>query len=396
MSRVPEVPFPAADRRLAAALEGDRGALASALAAWGEGRPSPRVGALLARRAQEADPPLPLPARLRALRARAAATWVLVERDLRGLGTALGAAGVPWAPIKGADVATRSAPRLYGDPAERTMTDLDLLVPEADYRRAREALEADGWTNRAPGARFERYVEEEGSAWTGGREGSPLVVELHLRLWGFVPDGLGDALLDRADADRSLGPTARRLRLADAFLLAAVHPWLHLPPRSLANWWEVHRLAEVGGEPLAEEAAGEARRWGLELPVVLSAAQVAALWPGGVGSDVAERVWGGLRWSERPAARRALSKPPSEVSIELVAAARLLAGRPSRSGAKPLLRRFWAHPGIVERLTPERWSWPRRRAVHLLQCLGILRAPRADWWRAPTHGHRAPRGPGTR
>lgn len=393
MTALPPVPFPERDRRLAAALAGDREALAAVLADPDSGLSSARLQVLLARTAEDAEPPLAVPAAVRALRARTAATWMLVERDLQDLGAALGAAGVPWAPIKGADVATRHDPSLYGDPTGRAMTDIDLLVPEAAYRRAREALEADGWVNRAPGARFERYVQEEGSAWTGGRAGSPLVVELHLRLWGFVPEGMGDELVERAGVDPALGPTARRLRLADAFLLAAVHPWLHLPPRSLANWWELHRMAELGGSRLIEEVAAATRRWGLELPVLLSSAQVAALWPGGGGERLVERLRGRLRRSERFAARRALSRPPGEASIELVAAARLFAGRPSRSGGKPIVRRVWAHPGIVERLTPEGWSWPRRRAVHVLQCLGLLPAPRADWWRAPTHGHRAHREP---
>ncbi|HUP43591.1 MAG TPA: nucleotidyltransferase family protein [Thermoanaerobaculia bacterium] len=388
------VPFSGEERRCAAALAGDRDALLEVLAGQ-EKDPSAflatgaRLPAALAHRAASADPPIPLPPGLRARLARAAAIWVLAERTLEDLGACLGAAEVAWAPIKGADVATR----VYPDPAVRPMTDLDLLVPEASFREARRAVEASGWRSAVPGPRFERYVEEEGSAWTAAREGAPLPVELHFRLWGFVPAGLGDALLERAAADPSLGATGRRLRLADAFLLAAVHPWLHLPPRSLANWWELHLLAEAGGAELAGEVADQARRWGLQLPVVLSAAQVATLWrdspAGRTAATLVAELGAGLRRSERLAARRALARHPGSVSIELLAIARRLAGRPSRSGWRPVLRRFWAHPGIVERLTPEAWSWPRRRAVHLLRCLGVLRTSRADPWRAPTHGHRA-------
>jgi hypothetical protein len=379
---------PERDPRIAAALAGDREALAEVLPGFDPSRRGARLGVLLAHRAARADPPVAVPDPLRALRKRVAATWIMIERDLADLGRVLGDAGVGWAPFKGADVARR----LYPDPGLRAMTDIDLLVRERDYRRAREALEADGWTNAAPGARFDRYVEEEGSAWTGSRPGSPLVLELHLRFWGFVPDGLGDAILERAEPWAPDGPSARRLRLADAFVLAAVHPWLHLPPRSLANWWELHRFLDVGGPELADEAAELTEAHGLHLPVHLSAARVAELWdgpPAALASRLARRLAGGLRRSERFTARRARARHPDRVPIEWVAAARLLARRPSRSGLAPVWRRIWAHPGIVERLTPERWSWPRRRAVHVLQCLGLLPRPRADWWRAPTHGHRA-------
>jgi hypothetical protein len=376
------------DRRIAAALAGDGRALAEVLPGFDPGRRGARLAVLLAHQAARSGPPIPIPDPLRALRKRVAATWLMVERDLSDLGRALGGAKVDWAPFKGADVARR----LYPDSALRAMTDVDLLVRERDYRRARAALEADGWVNAAPGPRFDRYVEEEGSAWTAERSGSPLVLELHLRLWGFVPDALGDEILERAERFPADGPTARRLRPADAFVLAAVHPWLHLPPRSVANWWELHRFLAAGGPELADGAAELAEAHGLHLPVHLSAGRVAELWddpPAALAGRLAERLADGLRRSERFAARRARSRHPDRVPIEWVAAARLLARRPSRSGFTPLLRRIWAHPGIVERLTPERWSWPRRRAVHVLQCLGLLPRPRADWWRAPTHGHRA-------
>lgn len=388
-SGFPTPPHPDEDRRIADALAGDPGALAEVVPRSAEGGHGARLPLLLARAAATAEPPVPVPDGLRALRARVAAKWLLVERDLEGFGRALAAAEVPWAPFKGADVASR----LYGDPTVRAMSDVDLLVSERDYPRARAALEAEGWQNAAPGPRFDRYVEEEGSAWTAERPGSPLPVELHLRLWGFVPEGLGDRFLARSEPDPALGATARRLRLADAFVLAAVHPWLHLPPRSLANWWELRRFLAVGGPELVDEAAGITEDYGLHLPVLLSAAQVAALWREPLAAGLAARMASGLHAAERFAARRALGRAPNRVPIEWVAGARRVAGRPSRSGWKPLYRRLWAHPGIVERLTPEEWSWPRRRTVHVLQCAGLLPRPRADWWRAPTHGHRAPRPP---
>jgi hypothetical protein len=412
--------------RLAAALAGDREAVREAMVqlerepeapATPGAPPGALIGApsgaligarlpmLLARRATESEPPLEIPDRLRALRARTAARWMAIERMLAELGRRLGAAEVAWAPIKGADLAAT----VYPEPTDRPMTDVDLLVPEACYRRARRALETAGWRSAVPGPRFDRFIEDEGTAWTAVRDADPVPVELHFRLWGFVPAGLGDALLDRSAPEPSLGPTGRRLRPVDRFLLAAIHPWLHLPPRSLANWWEVRLLAEPGsrqwdgqrdeseGAPggLLDEIVDSACRWGLQLPVTLSAVQVTRLWDDARCSRLAETLERTLRTGERLAVRRFLDAAPAragtpdDVSIERLAAARILARRPSRSGLRPLLRRVWAHPGVVERLTPDAWSWPRRRVVHVLQCLGMAPAPRGDWWRAPTHGHRA-------
>lgn len=392
-----------AEQACAAALAGDRASLEHVLGDLDAGRLSVpalgvRTSVLLAHRAATADPPIPLPRSFRSLRAGTAARWVLIERSLRHLGAALDGAGVPWAPIKGADVATRSDPGIYPDPAVRSMTDVDLLVHENDYRTARRALEDAGWTNTAPGERFDRFVAEEGSAWTAEHPDFLLPVELHLRMWGLVPTGLGDALLDRAAVDPSLGSSARRLRPADAFLLAAVHPWTHLPPRRLAVWWEVQAMLAAGREELVSEAAHTIAEAGLHLPGVLSADRVESLWGGDHAAALREALAPGLRTAERAVVRRIRRTvepgAADTLSIELLVLARLLSRRPSRSGLRPIGRRVWAHPGIVERLTPDRWIWPRRRLVHVLQCLKVLRAPRADWWRAPTHGERAVGGDG--
>lgn len=371
-------------------MAGEPAALADTVGALGSGRLTlegigTRAAILIAHRAATAEPPLDLPPVLRPLRARAAALAIMVERLLGDVAAALGEAGVPWSPFKGGDLATR----IYPDPSLRPMTDVDLLVYERDYRRARHALEGGGWRSVVAGRRFERYVEEEGSAWIAGHPAFPVPIELHLRLWGFVPEGSGGTLLDSAAPDRSLGPTGRRLRAADACLLSTVHPWLHLPPRRLSAWWEARETLAAGGESMVPEVRDRASELGLQLPVLLSALQVEALWGDPRASALVGSLEAPLRPPERAALRRVRGRQADDVSIERLAVARLLSGRASRSGLLPILRRIWAHPGIVERLTPEDWSWPRRRLVHVLQCAGLLPAPRADWWRAPTHGPRA-------
>lgn len=386
------VRFTEAERSAALAMAGRPEALADTVTALGSGRLTleeigARAAIVIAHRTAAVEPPLDPPTVLRSLRARAAALAIVVERLLGDVAAALGEAGVPWTPFKGADLAAR----IYPDPSLRPMTDVDLLVHERDYRRARTALEGGGWRSVASGRRFERYVEEEGSAWIAGHPASPLPIELHLRLWGFVPEGSGDTLLDRAAPNRSLGPTGRRLRAADACLLSAVHPWLHLPPRRLSAWWEVRETLAAGGMSMVPEVRDAATELGLQLPVLLSALQVEALWGDARASALAGSLETSLRPPERAVLRRVRGRRADDVSIERLAVARLLSGRASRSGLLPVVRRFWAHPGIVERLTPEDWSWPRRRLVHVLQCAGVFPAPRADWWRAPTHGPRARR-----
>ena len=54
----------------------------------------------------------------------------------------LTAHGVPWVMLKGAPLAAH----LYGDPLVRPLDDVDLLVSRADWRRAVEVLEQDGWS----------------------------------------------------------------------------------------------------------------------------------------------------------------------------------------------------------------------------------------------------------
>ena len=345
-------------RVLAAALAGDREALA-ALAA------DPAAAELA--RIHRVGPALALRARRLGIAGAAAESWhraligvaahrLHIEDRLRGLGAALGGAGVPWLPLKGCDLGAR----VYRNPEERPVGDIDMLVPRAELPRVQAALRAIGWRGLSESPRMERYLRDEGYAWQA-QDSAGLLLEVHVRLWGIVPAGLGAALIAAAVPDPALGPSGRRLPLAHAWLVAAVHSWLNPPPRPLLSWWDLERIAAA--EPaVGEEAARLAEEWDLQLPAGLAAAQTARLWPSEPNRAIAERLLAGLRPLERLAARRG-----EAVGLRTIVLGRLLSGRKSRAGWRSLPRQVWAHPGIVEQETGAGRSWPARRIEHVLR-----------------------------
>lgn len=345
---------------MAAALAGDRDALA-ALAA------DPAAAELA--RLHRVGPALALRARRLGIGGPAAESWhraligvaahrLHIEDRLRGLGTALAAAGVPWLPLKGCDLGAR----VYRNPEERPVGDIDLLVPRAELPRVQAALRAAGWRGLSDSPRMERYLRDEGYAWQA-QDAAGLLLEVHVRLWGIVPAGMGAALLAAAVPDPGLGSSGRRLPLPHAWLVAAVHTWLNPPPRPLLAWWDLERIAATEPE-MAEEAARLAEAWDLQLPAGLAAAQVARFWPSAPNRTIADRLLGGLRPLERLAARRC-----EAVGLRAIVLARLLSGRASRAGWRSLPRQVWAHPGIVEQETQAGQSWPARRLAHVLRAL---------------------------
>lgn len=348
-------------RRLAGALSGDADAL-TALAADPAGAGLAklhRLGPALAVRARRLDLEGPAVDSWRRSLMGVTAHRLRIDEGLAGVGTTLGAAGVPWLPIKGSDLGSR----VYDRPEERPAGDVDVLVAHADYLRARQALEEAGWRSLASGARIEAYLLEEGYAWQA-TDPSGLLLEVHHRLWGVVPPGFGRALVEVAEPDPALGPTARRLPLAHAWLVAAVHVWLTPCPRPLLAVWDLERIA---APTLAEEIVRLALDWDLQLPAALAAAYAASVWPSEPHRDIADRLMDTLRPAERLAARRALEGGVEKTSLESIVLARLLSFRESRAGWRSLVRRVWAHPGIVEMETAPGRSWPARRLSHVLK-----------------------------
>jgi hypothetical protein len=351
---------------LAAALAGDLDALAALGAdpAGAELAKLHRLSPALALRARRLGIEGPSVDSWRRSLLGVAAHRLRIDEGLAGLGMVLGTAGIPWLPIKGCDLGSR----VYEQPEERPAGDVDVLVAEADYLRVRRALEEAGWRSLFPGARIDAYLLEEGYAWQATNP-SGLLLEVHHRLWGLVPSGLSAALVEAAEPDPTLGPTARRLPLAHAWLIAAVHVWLNPPPRPLLAVWDLERIAS-SKPAVADEAIQLAVDWDLQLPAALAAAYAAGLWRSDPNRRIADRLMEALRPAEGLIARRALDGGVESASLESIVLARLLSFRSSRAGWRSLPRRIWAHPGIVEMETSPGRSWPARRLAHVLRAFG--------------------------
>jgi hypothetical protein len=287
--------------------------------------------------------------------------WLLVREAMVSVAEVLGAAQIPWAPIKGYDVCSR----FYDPPEARPTSDVDILVESSRLGDARRALTAADWSGLFESPRSESYLRAEGYAWQATGP-SAVLLEVHYRLWGIVEEGLGDRMLAAAGADPELGRTAHRLRKHDVYLLAAVHAWLRETPRSLADWRDLEHILRVSDSGETEQVISGARETSLELPVCLSATVAEKIWPGGGHRHIRDELATGLSARERRVLQALESGGFNSVSTARIALARLLSGRPSRGGWRPVWRRFWPHPGIVERETPDDWWWLRRRLSYLL------------------------------
>lgn len=284
---------------------------------------------------------------------------LLVNEAMRKAGGALGEAGIPWVIIKGADLATR----VYDHPCERVFTDVDMVVKSSDLGSTLACLAKLGWLpegerdldpDRLLGG--ERYVVTVG-------HGSGVLVELHYRLWGWMPAAMSDALVDEAEPRPDRGVTARRPTLPWAFLLAAVHAWQVVRPRPVAVWRDLERIAATASDDLAAGVACLAERWAVQLPVGLAAGQTACLWPLPVCAEIASRLLGGLRPPEVLAAHRFTRRGESATHLALLVLARLLARRPSRLGWRSVGQVFWPADEVVATLAPPGAGHPRRLAV---------------------------------
>ncbi len=320
------------------------------------------LGPALALRAAAAGVDAPVVSHWRhALRATAAHR-LLLEAALREVAVVLGAAGVPWAPLKGMDLAYR----VYSAPDERPTGDLDLLVLPEHLERVVTALQVAGWRPAHPGPRAQRFVREEGHNWPASHPAWPVLLEIHFRLWSFVAADLGRDLMQRSTPAPALGPTARQLELAGAYLVAAAHIWSTYPPRSLLDLLDLRRLVTAGDDDIAEQVISLSSRHDLDLLVVAAAAAAAELWPGDANSSIATGLGCRLSAIERTAARAVAQRGPLTAHRGILFVARLLSGRRSWGGWRSLGRKLWAHPGIVEMATPAGHCWPVRRLRYQL------------------------------
>lgn len=352
------------ERAVAAAVEGDEAALAVVLADdrlddW-VGRH--RMGAALFVAARAAGIEGPAVDGCRAICMATAVQWMRLRAALSGVGSALDAADIRWLPLKGLDTAERFFPR----PELRLSSDIDLLVPGEQVDEARQVLEAAGCTFPST-PRLAAYQRAEGYNWHGqGPEGASL--ELHYRLWGMVPDSVIEECWSSAVPARDLGRRGFRLAPAMAFLVSAVHSWIHLGRPQFIYWWEMKLIADRIGSP--SEVAVLAREHGLQFPVGLAAEYVGRLWDHEFCLALGRVLLDEIRLPERLALGRVRRRGIDAMTLELLYVSRLLARRPSRMGMRSVFRRVWPHPGIVESTTPAGLAWWRRRAAATRRNLG--------------------------
>ncbi len=295
----------------------------------------------------------------------AAGRWALFRAVLSRVGEVLDSADVRWIPLKGLDTAERFFPR----PDLRPMSDLDVLVPAAQLQQAMNALEGNGCSFPSTPL-MERYQREEGYNWHS-RAFHDVSLELHYRLWGTVPDSLVEACWDSAVPSPDLGRKGYRLAKPMAFLVSAIHSWIHAGPPQFIYWWEMKLIADqLEG---AGDVVDAAREQGLQFPVGLAAEYVGRLWDHELCLEVGRRLLDDIRLPERVALGRVRRRGIESMTLELLYVALLLSRRPSRMGWKSVWRRVWPHAGIVESTTPADLSWWRRRSLATMRNLRLIR-----------------------
>lgn len=140
-----------------------------------------RAAPVLARRLREASQ-RPLPHGADALQRLAMVSefrMLYLEQRLREAMRVIGAAGLRAMPLKGAALAITG----YGSFAQRPMSDLDLLVDEAESMAARDALLRAGWQETEEERLTEFYRDHHHLAALEDARGTGVRLELHLALF---------------------------------------------------------------------------------------------------------------------------------------------------------------------------------------------------------------------
>jgi hypothetical protein len=184
----------------------------------------------------------------------------LLSNELARLLNQLSEAKVPAIPLKGVSLAES----LYGDPAARVSTDLDLLVPTLQLDHAIEVIRAAGYADKFDDSFFRRLDLRHGRHYSfeGSTAGYSTLVELH---WRLVQHSSRDAdavkdLWTEAQPTRCFGVPACRLSPEWEFLYLSIHAadhgwqglkWLvdvhHLSTSRPPDWRCVAHKAEQFG-----------------------------------------------------------------------------------------------------------------------------------------------------
>jgi hypothetical protein len=184
--------------------------------------------------------------------ARSTLAWATTDIAIRGLVSSLDAAGVRAALIKGASY----APILYDHPAERPMTDVDLLVRVEDHARAMRVLSNAGFLQGNSAALH------HAAPWIRG----DFVIDLHTNIIGPGRSRIGlSDVWSRMTAGWCDG--ALQLEPSDALAFHLVHLARNRLRLPLVNVVDAARLMERAS---VEQVLERSRDWGLGRPVSLA------------------------------------------------------------------------------------------------------------------------------
>jgi hypothetical protein len=183
---------------------------------------------------------------------RGSLAWATTNHDLGPVLDSLQAASVAVAPLKGFAYATT----IYAHPAERPMSDVDLLVPFRQEFRAREVLVEHGFTLDTDAPRH------HASTWVRGTT----IIDLHRNIVG---QGRSRIDLD-AVWSRSSPPDARGLRRLDPTDELVFH-LIHLVRNRLRGpLMHVVDFVRLEQRASATDALARAREWGVDSAVGLA------------------------------------------------------------------------------------------------------------------------------
>lgn len=270
-------------------------------------------------------------------------------------------AGIDWMPIKGMD----TSKRFFEFPEDRPMSDIDILVRHKAYHESRAILESHGWSSPYKQRdKWDKYIEAEGYNWQMiDRMG--VLLELHFRLWGFVPESLTEEIWMMAQKTSLSESTSWSMSPAHVFVVAAIHFWLS--KRMLLRLWELHRIANKATASFVDDVVAITNRHGLQLPVLLTCEKTHTLFSNEECGLIAGELRKVLRYPEKRLFLQVPKGGLSTITLEKVYLARLLSNRPNRMGWKSIFRRIWPHGAIIEEKTPGEYPVLVRRILYFRQ-----------------------------
>ena len=190
----------------------------------------------------------------------------LLSQELGRLLSQLSDARIPVIPVKGVSLAES----LYGDPASRVSTDIDLFVPPAQLDDAIEIIRDAGYPDVFDDSFFRELDLRYGRHYSFRRDyiGCSTVIELHWRLvqHSSYDQGAVADLFAEAQPARCFGVPAHRLSPEWEFLYLAIHAADH-GWKGLKWLVDIHQLS-IDSPPDWQRVKEKAEQFGVECVVL--------------------------------------------------------------------------------------------------------------------------------